>query len=238
MRQRFTQLGEMVISPIPRGEVTNPGVSSVVGLDVDAPATPSLHLSVNEGNDGDILESPSLTEEQEEQAQLSLLGELDISSDEEVAYPGYGEETEADIDAALDSIIREVEASINLSGRSEDEIVELIVNEVSRKEDMDTIKDRLTDPAQASAFASATRNTPRLLKLIAQGVYAPTAFTGPTGRQAALKIEQDLTFAEATQRKPGTRQSALPVMVRERPIPSNPGIKKWKRPRFTTTTVR
>lgn len=109
---------------------------------------------------------------------------------------------------------------------------------MSRKENMESIKDRLTDPAQASAFASATRNTPRLLKLIAQGVYAPTAFTGPTGRQAAQKIEQDLTYAEATKRKPGTRQSALPVMVRERPTPSNPSIKKWRRPRFTTTTVR
>jgi hypothetical protein len=69
-------------------------------------------------------------------------------------------------------------------------------------------------------------------------VYAPTAFTGPTGRQAAQKIEQDLAYADATKRKPGTRQSALPAMVRERPLPSNPGIKKWKRPRFTTTSVR
>eukprot|EP01044_Picomonas_judraskeda_P013665 COSAG03_NODE_2088_length_3143_cov_4.252957_3_plen_468_part_00 len=240
MRQRFTELGEEVISPIPRGEVTNPGVSSVVGPDVSPPGTPSFKATVKPAYDGDIVESPSLSlaRDEEEPGRISVLGDLTASSDEEVSYPGYGEETEADIDAAIDNVIQQVEASIKATGRSEDEIAGLIVNEVSRKEDMDTIKDRLTDPAQASAFASATRNTPRLLKLIAQGVYAPTAFTGPTGRQAALKIEQDLTFAEATQRKPGTRQSALPVMVRERPLPSNPGIKKWKRPRFTTTTVR
>ena len=243
IRKRFTQLGEEVISPIPRGEVTNPGISSVVGPDVGPPGTPSFRATVDPANDGDFLESPSLSlardDEDEEQAQLSLLAELDVgSSDEEVSYPGYGEETEADIDAALDSIMREVEASVNLTGKSQDEIAGLLVNEVSRRENMESIKDRLTDPAQASAFASATRNTPRLLKLIAQGVYAPTAFTGLTGRQAALKIEQDLAYADASQRKPGTRQSALAVMVRERPLPSNPGIKKWKRPRFTTTTVR
>jgi hypothetical protein len=239
IRERFTQLGEEVISPIPRGDVTGPHVSSVVGADVDAPGTPSFRATVDPANDGDLLESPSLAiDEEEEEEQLSLLAELDLSDDEEVSYPGYGDETEADIDAALDSIIREVEASVNLTGKSQDEIAGLLVNEVSRQENMESIKDRLTDPAQASAFASATRNTPRLLKLIAQGVYAPTAFTGPTGRQAAQKIEQDLAYADATKRKPGTRQSALPAMVRERPLPSNPGIKKWKRPRFTTTSVR
>eukprot|EP01043_Picozoa_sp_COSAG02_P018736 COSAG02_NODE_883_length_16194_cov_11.902765_6_plen_476_part_00 len=241
MRQRFAELGEEVLSPIARSEVTNPGISSVVGADVGLPGTPSFRATVDPANDGDFLESPSLslTRDDEVEQAISVLGEIDIgSSDEEVSYPGYGEETEADIDAALDSVIRQVEASVNLTGKSEDEIAGLLVNEVSRKDNMESIKDRLTDPAQASAFASATRNTPRLLKLIAQGVYAPTAFTGPTGRQAAQKIEQDLAYSEASQRKPGTRQSALPIMVRERPITSNPGIKKWKRPRFTTTSVR
>jgi hypothetical protein len=237
MRQKFTQLGEEFISPIARSEVTNPNISSVVGADVGLPGTPSFRATVDPANDGDFLESPSLslTRDDEVEQAISVLGEIDIgSSDEEVSYPGYGEETEADIDAALDSIVRQVD----LSGKSRDEIAGLLVNELSRTENMESVKDRLTDPAQASAFASATRNTPRLLKLIAQGVYAPTAFTGPTGRQAAQKIEQDLAYADASQRKPGTRQSALPVMVRERPTPSNPGIKKWKRPRFTTTTVR
>ena len=46
-----------------------------------------------------------------------------------------------------------------------------IEKEAGRRVDMETIKDRLTDPAQARAFAAATRNTPRLLRLIAQGVY-------------------------------------------------------------------
>jgi hypothetical protein len=237
MRQRFAELGEEVLSPIARSEVTNPGISSVVGADVGLPGTPSFRATVDLTSDGDLLESPSLSlaQDGDQEQTISLLDEIYVtSSDEEVSYPGYGEETEADIDAALDSIVRQVD----LSGKSRDEIAGLLVNELSRTENMESVKDRLTDPAQASAFASATRNTPRLLKLIAQGVYAPTAFTGPTGRQAAQKIEQDLAYADASQRKPGTRQSALPVMVRERPTPSNPGIKKWKRPRFTTTTVR
>ena len=119
IRERFTQLGEEVISPIPRGDVTGPHVSSVVGADVDAPGTPSFRATVDPADDGDLLESPSLAiDEEEEEEQLSLLAELDLSDDEEVSYPGYGDETEADIDAALDSIIREVEASVNLTGKS------------------------------------------------------------------------------------------------------------------------
>jgi hypothetical protein len=47
MRQKSTQLGEELISPIARSEVTNPGISSVVGADVGLPSTPSFRATVD-----------------------------------------------------------------------------------------------------------------------------------------------------------------------------------------------
>ena len=107
--------------------------------------------------------------------------------------------------------------------------------EVKFRQGMESIKDRLTNPTQAAAFSNATRQTPRLLRLIAQGVYAPTAFTGTAGKEAAMKIEQQLAYAE--RQKVGTRRAANPIVVRERPTKSNPSIRRWRRPRFTTSTV-
>ena len=98
---------------------------------------------------------------------------------------------------------------------------------------MSMVRERLTDPAQAQAFANATRQTPRLLKLITQGVYAPTAFTGTAGKQAAMKIEQQLAYAEGAKTS-GARRAAGPIVARERPTAANPDIKRWRRPRFTT----
>ena len=53
------------------------------------------------------------------------------------------------------------------------------------------------------------------LRLIAQGVYAPTAFTGTAGKAAAMKIEQQLAYAE--RQRVGTRRVVDPIVVRERP---------------------
>ena len=130
IRERFTQLGEEVISPIPRGDVTGPHVSSVVGTDVDAPGTPSFRATVDPADDGDLLESPSLAiDEEEEEEQLSLLAELDLPDDEEEIFLP-GDQADADIGPALDSAAREVEASVDLTGKSQEEIARLLVNEV------------------------------------------------------------------------------------------------------------
>ena len=94
---------------------------------------------------------------------------------------------------------------------------------------MDTVKDRITNPTQARAFANATRNTPRLLALIKQGVYAPTAFTGTAGAQAAAKIEAQLAYASGA--RTGARRAVGPA-VREYPT-STAGANKYRRPRFT-----
>ena len=56
------------------------------------PRQPAVDLGIFQANDGDLLESPSLSlardDDDQEQAQLSLLGEIDAdSSDEEVSYP-------------------------------------------------------------------------------------------------------------------------------------------------------
>ena len=65
--------------------------------------------------------------------------------------------------------------------------------------------------------------------------HCTTAFTGTAGKEAAMKIEQQLAYAE--RQKVGTRRAANPIVVREQPTKSNPSIRRWRRPRFTTSTV-
>jgi hypothetical protein len=136
-----------------------------------------------------------------------------------------------DIDDFLDELMDDVANA--LPNASAAELSAALVKEVSLREDMSMVRERLTDPAQAQAFANATRQTPRLLKLITQGVYAPTAFTGTAGKQAAMKIEQQLAYAEGAKTS-GARRAAGPIVARERPTAANPDIKRWRRPRFTT----
>ena len=154
----------------------------------------------------------------------------------------YYEESTTDALDQIDALLAEAQVavaqSVNLDAISPTELSTLIEKEVSQKLNMETIKDRLTDPAQARAFSAATRNTPRLLKLIAQGVYAPTAFIGLTGKESAAKIEQQLAYTEASKQRAGTRRAADPIVARERPTRNNPEIRRWRRPRFTTSTVR
>ena len=188
-------------------------------------------------DDGDFVEDPSL--DINEQAEQSL-AEVPFTDDEDSV--SYHQEATVDALDQIDALLAEAQVavaqSVNLDAVSPAELSSLMKKEVSQKLDMETIKDRLTDPAQARAFSAATRNTPRLLKLIAQGVYAPTAFIGLTGKESAAKIEQQLAYTEASKQRAGTRRAADPIVARERPTRNNPEIRRWRRPRFTTSTVR
>ena len=148
-------------------------------------------------------------------------------------------------DDALNASIRSVTEELLADPASQEQSVDELLNKMRAgltqkrafEADMAAIKDKITSPEQATAFANATRQTPRLLKLIAQGVYAPTAFTGTAGKQAAAKIEQQLAYSEAASKRTGTRRAANPIVARERPVHGNPNIKRWRRPRFTTSTI-
>jgi hypothetical protein len=173
---------------------------------------------------------------QQSLGELDALG-LDSSSDEEV-FDASDTFRLGDIDGLFGSMIEEardaVLGAVNVDATSAADLSVAIEKEAGRRVDMETIKDRLTDPAQARAFAAATRNTPRLLRLIAQGVYAPTAFTGTAGKEAAAKIEADLSYVAASTTKAGSRRAADPIAARELPTRANPDIRRWRRPRFTT----
>eukprot|EP01043_Picozoa_sp_COSAG02_P044688 COSAG02_NODE_4016_length_5901_cov_42.404688_3_plen_474_part_00 len=226
--------------------ISHPSASSIVAQS-PVPPVPTLQAGTPvqavsrappraQEDDGNIIEDPSL--DINEEAEQSL-AEVPFSDEESVSY--YQEATVDALDQ-IDALLAEakvaVAQSVNLDAVSPVELSTLMEKEVSQKLDMEIIKDRLTDPAQARAFSAATRNTPRLLKLIAQGVYAPTAFIGPTGKESAAKIEQQLAYTEASKQRTGTRRAADPIVTRERPTRNNPEIRRWRRPRFTTTTVR
>ena len=204
----------------------------------------AVEPAVDEDADGDLVEDPSLGLEvgdedainAEAERTLAELGS-DLDSGSEASY--YEEPTQGALDQ-IDALIAEAQAGLSQSGidldaTSVDELSKVLQTEVQQRLDMSGIKDRLTDAGQATAFSNATRQTPRLLRLIAQGVYAPTAFTGTAGKAAAMKIEQQLAYAE--RQRVGTRRAVDPIVVRERPTKSNPGIRRWRRPRFTTSTV-
>ena len=159
--------------------------------------------AVDEDTDGDLVEDPSLGLEVgdedarnvEVERSLAELGS-DLGSASEVSY--YEEPTQDALDQ-IDALLAEAKVGLSQSGidldaTSTDELSRVLQTEVQQRLDMSEIKDRLTDPGQAAAFSSATRQTPRLLRLIAQGVYAPTAFTGTAGKANAMKIEQQLAF--------------------------------------------
>ena len=164
-----------------------------------------------------------------------------ISSVVGAAAEGNAQAEEDALNASIRSVTEELLADPASQEQSVDELLNKMRAGLTQKRafeaDMAAIKDKITSPAQASAFANATRQTPRLLKLIAQGVYAPTAFTGTTGKQAAAKIEQQLAYSEAASKRTGTRRAANPIVARERPVHGNPNIKRWRRPRFTTSTI-
>ena len=165
-----------------------------------------------------------------------------ISSVVGAAAEGNAQAEEDALNASIRSVTEELLADPASQEQSVDELLNKMRAGLTQKRafeaDMAAIKDKITSPAQATAFANATRQTPRLLKLIAQGVYAPTAFTGTAGKQAAAKIEQQLAYSEAASKRTGTRLAANPIVARERPVHGNPNIKRWRRPRFTTSTIR
>ena len=192
----------------------------------------AVEPAVGQDADGGLVEDPSL---EAERSLVELGSDLDSAS--EASY--YEEPTQDALDQ-IDALLAEAQAALSQSGidldaTSVDDLSRLLQREVQQRLDMSGIKDRLTDAGQATAFSNATRQTPRLLRLIAQGVYAPTAFTGTAGKEAAMKIEQQLAYAE--RQKVGTRRAANPIVVREQPTKSNPSIRRWRRPRFTTSTV-
>jgi len=164
-----------------------------------------------------------------------------ISSVVGAAAEGNAQAEEDALNASIRSVTEELLADPASQEQSVDELLNKMRAGLTQKRafeaDMAAIKDKITSPAQATAFANATRQTPRLLKLIAQGVYAPTAFTGTAGKQAAAKIEQQLAYSEAASKRTGTRRAANPIVARERPVHGNPNIKRWRRPRFTTSTI-
>jgi hypothetical protein len=164
-----------------------------------------------------------------------------ISSVVGAAAEGNAQAEEDALNASIRSVTEELLADPASQEQSVDELLNKMRAGLTQKRafeaDMAAIKDKITSPAQATAFANATRQTPRLLKLIAQGVYAPTAFTGTAGKQAAAKIEQQLAYSEAASKRTGTRLAANPIVARERPVHGNPNIKRWRRPRFTTSTI-
>jgi hypothetical protein len=179
-----------------------------------------------------------------ELVRLELATPVPTPDEPSLSAPGFssiigGDTPTATETAALNESIaaaeRVVAADPTAAGEDLGSLAKRIKSEVKYRQGMDSIKDRLTNPTQAAAFSNATRQTPRLLRLIAQGVYAPTAFTGTAGKAAAMKIEQQLAYAE--RQKVGTRRAADPIVVRERPTRSNPNIRRWRRPRFTTSTV-
>jgi hypothetical protein len=256
MRRRFTDARTEI--SLESRQVSAPGASTIaaqgpVVADTSPPRDEgavgdlvgaAVESAVDEDADGDLVEDPSLGLEvgdedainAEAERTLAELGS-DLDSGSEVSY--YEEPTQGALDQ-IDALIAEAQAGLSQSGidldaTSADELSRVLQTEVQQRLDMSEIKDRLTDAGQATAFSNATRQTPRLLRLIAQGVYAPTAFTGTAGKAAAMKIEQQLAYAE--RQRVGTRRAVDPIVVRERPTKSNPGIRRWRRPRFTTSTV-
>jgi hypothetical protein len=227
--------------------LSNPAVSSIVSSStapreaLDEPRAAAPLSPPRAVDTGDVVEDPSLelggaSDVQQSLGELDALG-LDSSSDEEV-FDASDTFRLGDIDGLFGSMIEEardaVLGAVNVDATSAADLSVAIEKEAGRRVDMETIKDRLTDPAQARAFAAATRNTPRLLRLIAQGVYAPTAFTGTAGKEAAAKIEADLSYVAASTTKAGSRRAADPIAARELPTRANPDIRRWRRPRFTT----
>jgi hypothetical protein len=199
----------------PESRVSAPGASTIaaqgpVVADTSPPrdegsagdlVEAAVEPAVDEDADGDLVEDPSLGLEvgdedainAEAERTLAELGS-DLDSGSEVSYDE--EPTQGALDQ-IDALIAEAQAGLSQSGIdldaiSTDQLSRVLQTEVQQRLDMSGIKDRLTDAGQATAFSNATRQTPRLLRLIAQGVYAPTAFTGTAGKAAAMKIEQQL----------------------------------------------
>jgi hypothetical protein len=244
-------LQQHAVVPVGESSVGLPGVSSITAASPSLAVSPTRTPTRRDSVSSDV---PSWGEVSSVSSQTAALVEIDEMLDDivdDVAAPDRGlfadsstasspsvafnPQTTAsqlgDIDDLLAEVMDDVAAA--LPNASAAELSAALVKEVTLREDMSMVRERLTDPAQAQAFANATRQTPRLLKLITQGVYAPTAFTGTTGKQAAMKIEQQLAYAEGAKTS-GARRAAGPIVARERPTAANPDIKRWRRPRFTT----
>ena len=254
MQRRFRETNEEFVAQSSSQAIVPPSASTIIAVQPTAEEVQQEFPEPDEPppgfvqpapvvDTGSMVSDPSIDLDQDEQASIRELNEILQDSDDEAAYAPLPVDTTDDALDQIDALIAEAQVAVengdvNIDTVSVAELSAIIEKEVDRQEDMSSIKDRLTDPAQAAAFANATRQTPRLLKLIAQGVYAPTAFTGTAGKQAAAKIEQQLAYSEAASKRTGTRRAANPIVTRERPVHGNPNIKRWRRPRFTTSTIR
>ena len=253
MQRRFRETNEDIVAQSSSQAIVPPSASTIIAVQPTAEEVQQEFPEPDEPppgfvqpapvvDTGSMVSDPSIDLDQDEQASIRELNEILQDSDDEAAYAPLPVDTTDDALDQIDALIAEAQVAVengdvNIDTVSVAELSAIIEKEVDRQEDMSSIKDRLTDPAQAAAFANATRQTPRLLKLIAQGVYAPTAFTGTAGKQAAAKIEQQLAYSEAASKRTGTRRAANPIVTRERPVHGNPNIKRWRRPRFTTSTI-
>ena len=252
LRARYqSAFQDHAVVPVGESSVGLPGVSSIAAASPSLAVSPTRTPTRRDSVSSDV---PSWGEVSSVSSQTAALAEIDeMLGDivDDIAAPDRGLFADSstvssptvafnpqstasqlgDIDGILAEVMDDVAAA--LPNASVAELSAALVKEVTLREDMSMVRERLTDPAQAQAFANATRQTPRLLKLITQGVYAPTAFTGTAGKQAAMKIEQQLAYAEGA-KSSGARRAAGPIVARERPTAANPGIKRWRRPRFTT----
>ena len=232
LRARYqSAFQEHAVRPVGESSVGPPGASSIAS----AAESPSLNVSARTPTRSPLAPTWSSVSDISAGAAPTpsgLVTDISTASSPSVAFNLQTSASQlGDIDAILAEVADEVAAA--LPNASVAELSAALVKEVTLREDMSMVRERLTDPAQAQAFANATRQTPRLLKLITQGVYTPTAFTGTTGKQAAMRIEQQLAYAEGAKTS-GARRAAGPIVARERPTAANPGIKRWRRPRFTT----
>jgi hypothetical protein len=232
LRARYqTAFQEHAVAPVADSSVGPPGTSSIAS----AAESPSLNVSVHTPTRSPLVPTWSSVSDIAAGAAPTpsgLVADISTASSPSVAFnPQTTASQLGDIDDFLDDLMDDVANA--MPNASAAQLSAALVKEASLREDMSMVRERLTDPAQAQAFANATRQTPRLLKLITQGVYAPTAFTGTAGKQAAMKIEQQLAYAEGAKTS-GARRAAGPIVARERPTAANPDIKRWRRPRFTT----
>jgi len=230
LRARYqSAFQQHAVAPVGDSSVGPPGTSSI------AAESPSLNVSARTPTRSPLVPTWSGVSDISAGAAPTpsgLVTDISTASSPSVAFnPQTTASQLGDIDDILGELMDDVANA--LPNASATELSAALVKEASLREDMSMVRERLTDPAQAQAFANATRQTPRLLKLITQGVYAPTAFTGTAGKQAAMKIEQQLAYAEGAKTS-GARRAAGPIVARERPTAANPDIKRWRRPRFTT----
>lgn len=141
------------------------------------------------------------------------------------------------LERSIASVAQAIAADPDAVRESPGELAKRMKQEIRDKQLLESVK-KLTTPSQVESFARNTRQTPLLRQLVQQGLYAPNSFVGPTGAESAAKIENQLRYIESSKQRTGTRRAADPIVAREKPTRNNPEIRRWRRPRFTTTTVR